>query len=761
MFDVLNFSLAITDSRFQDPQAQKYLFDYDKRGLRLQYGDIQANLRGNRLTTLNKSLQGFQGTYRVGRLSVGAVRSEAKGSAKTISIPGNNSSGPYYLNASQIVRGSESIEVDGVAMVLGRDYIIDYELGAITFLNRIVSPTSTILATFEAFSFNADRGTIQGAAASYDLGAFGRVTVSAFDQRTGTGGGLSSRLEKFQGFGSPETPYFLQFEPLRTQPIIVKVDGVLQAENVDYYFDARNPVIFYFTRFMPPTSTIDVLYTPKPVDAVDGDRDVWGLEYRLPVGPNGRYGNVTYSQATGRLRNDVTPQSGTARGLDAILNHGRSSLRARVTDIPTGYVTVETRGFNRNERGHSMDFQYRASRNWLFGLGQGNTSVAQQIRADDGTIRSSSIRLNDWTAEAAFTPTGKGPTFRADHRHRESTFAGSTSRSDSSAATLNQQFGRWSTRFGYERQDATGRAFGTNERQRVQVNGFKVGANYGSERMTLDIFGSLSDVRTSGQSGKGTDVGITAGYAPTSNLNFSLGYQQSDSGSLAVLSQIDTGGGAGYNGNGFSGGIGNGFSTGLTDSRLLFANMVWDVTDRIAFDARVRDSRTSGSISSNTSNRSFGLGLGIDFGADQLLRFGFNRSDTRFLDSASTSSATGWDASFDGRWGRLSYRFGGVALLAGGTSPFRQDVYSAESEISYRLAARHRLAFSFDASSIRGYLPQSDVGWSASYIYTIMPGVGLAAVYRYRNVSNREVGVTTGAYRSSGFDLELRIDLGR
>lgn len=761
VFDVLDFSLAIPDSRFQDPQAQRYLFDYDKRGLRLQYGDIQTNIRGNRFANLSKSLQGAQGSYRRGRLSISAVRSEAKGSAKTVSIPGNNSAGPYYLNANQVVRGSESIEVDGVPMVLGRDYIIDYELGAVTFLNRIVPPTSTILVSFEAFSLSGDRGTVSGASLGYDFGGFGRVTVSAFDQRTGTGGKLTTRLEKFQGFGSPQTPYFLQFEPLPSRPITVKVDGVLQAEGIDYEFDTRNPAIFYFKRFMPPTSTIDVVYTPKPVDSVDGDRDVWGLEYRLPVGRAGRYGSVTYSQAQGRQRSEVNPTNGVARGLDAILNHGRASLRGRITDIPAGYVTVETRGFSRNERGHSVDLQYRASRNWLLGFSQGNASVAQQSRTSDGSFRWTAIRLVDWGVDASFTGSEGGPTFRADHRHRESRFGGVDSRSDSSSANVTQQFGRWATRFGLERQEAVGRSFGSNERQRVTVNGLKAATNFASERVSLDVFTAISDVRTQGSRGRGADVGATVGYNPAPGLNFSVGYQLSDSGALAALSQIDTGGGAGYNGNGFSGGIGGGIATGLSDSRLFFVNASWDIGQRVALEARYRDSRASGSISSNTTNRSYGIGLGVDFGRDHTLRVGLGRSDTRFLASPNTSSTTSLDASFEGRLGRTSYRFGGVTLLSGGTSLFKQDITSFEAEMSYRLAPRHRLSFSLDASSIRGYLPQNDVGWTAAYVYSITRGVGLAAVYRFRDVRNRDSLISTGAYRASGFDLELRLDLGR
>ena len=289
VFGTLDFEANLQDSRFQDPQAARWKLKYTNGPVEIENGDIRTDLPSNNsFVRLGRQLTGTSFAYTRRGLSFKAVTSKARGQARTVTIQGTNSAGPYFLQSSQIIRGSESIQVDGVDQVFGEDYTIDYEIGSITFVNRstlqakIISPTSTIVATYESFSFGSSGGNVDGAGARIDLGKSGTLGLTAIQQKTGSSGALSSRIESFFGYGAASTPYFLQFEPLDTQPVIIRIDGILQTEGVDFTFDSNNPSIFYFTRFIQTTSQIDVAYTPKPTTLAQGDRESFGLDYAVP-----------------------------------------------------------------------------------------------------------------------------------------------------------------------------------------------------------------------------------------------------------------------------------------------------------------------------------------------------------------------------------------------------------------------------------------------------------------------------------------------
>ena len=146
VFGVFNFQMNLVEDRYADPQSKRLSLNYDRDGFDIDLGDIQGSLLNtNQFATFNKNLFGMSFGYRKGPFAVRAIRSESKGSPRTVSIQGDGSSGPFYLQASQIVNGSEEVRLDGETMKVGRDYTIDYQLGSISFITRNVSPTSTIL----------------------------------------------------------------------------------------------------------------------------------------------------------------------------------------------------------------------------------------------------------------------------------------------------------------------------------------------------------------------------------------------------------------------------------------------------------------------------------------------------------------------------------------------------------------------------------------------------------------------------------------
>lgn len=760
---ILNFQAQILDSRFQDPQGQRFSLDYVRKGWTVNAGDILGSINFNRFAYFNKSLRGISVGYTKGRFSGKILQSQARGSAKTVTIQGNNSPGPYYLQSNQVVRGSEQVQVDGQDMQPVRDYVMNYELGAITFVNRIISPSSSVVVTYEAFGFNTAQGIVHGIGLSYDLGRIGKVGVTGLQQIARGGGASSSVLETFQGYGPPSTPYILQFEPAPGREVVVKVDGVQQVLGRDYYFDADSPSIFYITRFVPASSNVDVIYTPKPRGTADGDRESLGFEYKLPLGTKGKNGELAYSQAVGRLKSDITPLSGTARGLNLRYNTGKLEFVGSLRDVPADYVTVETRGFNRNDKSMDWNLTYKQSKDLTLGVGANNSAIANRTTSSAGEPIVNTSRFTVAKAYAAYRP-DKGTTWSAEQRRTQSRYSGQDTKLDLTSLNYNRRFGRVDTRLGFERQDGTGpvRAGTNSSTGHLHIDTLRLGASYAlDEKLTLAGTSSYSGVSAGGEHGKGLDYSLLATYQPSTNLRVSSEYSLSDSGALATLGRFQNGYGLGYDGNGFSGGINSDFTLGSTSYRMFKVTTEYDPNEKISLNADFTNARTVGSVSSNSETTAIGLGATMDLGRGLQISTTLDQSSTRFVDSEASSRATNLNFALNGSPpGRLSYRVGLSLLLTGGQSDFKQNSTSYEAALVYTLAKRHNLTLNFFTGSTSGYYPQDNLNASLIYQYQIWQNLALNIGYKYADVHNRDPKLTSGAYRASGFDLELSFNFG-
>ena len=763
---VLNFEFNIQDSRFEDPQGSKFSLDVRRGPWEANFGDIRGRLLNtNRFTRFDRTLRGASLAYKAGGLEARVLRTEARGEARTISLSGNNTAGPYYLQASQIIRGTERVEVDGVLQVFGQDYSIDYDLGAITFINRqsltakIIPPTSTIVASYEAFGFQGDSGRIEGAGVSYNFGQYGRVGVTGLRQVTSGSARLSTRTERFQGFGPASTPYFLQFEPLAGQPIIVRLDGIVQANGVDYRFDPVNPAIFYFNRFVPSTSTIDVIYTPKPTNNVDGDREALGFDYQVGLGKEGKAGTLTLSQATGRLTNTLVPTSGTARGADLRYRWGVFDLAAGVRDIPDGYVSVETTGFSRNERAVDWRLAYTPSPKWSYATSYMNSNaINRQSNGNRFTTR-----FTKGMASVSFTPSQGGSPWSLSHiRTNGRNLAGET-KIDTTALETSKTLGRLTSRFSLENQSAEGPVAGTpGARQRVGLQTLNVRSSYRAHTdWNFNLNAGLSRVQSQGKSGIGRDLLFGVSYRPDEDFFTRLEISDSESGSIATLGGFNSGYGFGYDGNGFSSGSSSNFAIGASNARVVSLATVWSPNERLALNGNVSHVRTSGSVSSNTETSLLSVGANYDLGRSNRVSASLDHSKTDYIDSPFTSSATNMSLFFDGSPpGRFSYNIGLSSLVSGGNSQFRQDSFNYDVVLSYLLAERHSLSFLARNGRTTGYYPQDDKEMALTYQYKIWKNLALNVSYRIRDVINRDPILSTGAYQSRGFDFELAFNFG-
>lgn len=753
-----NFQASVDTSRFRDPNAQHVSLDYEEKPFKIHLGDIQGSmLNTNRFASFSKSLKGVSVEYGMGRWRAKAIASQAKGAARTISFNGNNSSGPYYLNASQIVPGSESVEVDGQPMKLMDDYTIRYEYGELAFVNRVIPPTSTIVVTFESYGYNTQRGDVQGLSTTYDFGKYGRIGLTGMRQLTGGSGALSTRRELFQGAGAPSQPYFLMLEPLRKRPIRVLLNGIEQIENVHYRFDPVNPTIFFFNFFVSPELTIEVIYTPVPTSTASGDREVIGIDYALPIRSKFGTGEIRLYQAEGKLKNELAPRSGTAKGIDVRYDFGPYKFRASARDIPETFVGIETRGFSRNERAVDLGLQYE--RNGFGADLRGGRSDVRILRtAANGLPVYFSADTRHISAGFNYNR-NVGEPWRLELNSITSNTQDGKTRLDTAALSTSRSFGPLNVRMSVENQTGRGpmEDGGKLVEKSIALRTAKLDATYNPSKLwSIVARAGISDIRAGDESGLGRDYSISVTYEPGNGISLGATHALSDAGQLAILGGFQTGYGLGYNGNGFSNGLGTSFQAGVTNLELTNIRARYELSGKLALTAIAERSKTTGNYSSNSETDRFNLGVDYTFANDGMLSIGIDNANTKFLNSVLRTTATSLTAGLSARPAkRWLLNLGANYLLSGGNSQFEQDSLYLDGSLTYTIDSRQRAAFGFRTGNTTGFLGQIERGWDLSHSYRLWENLHLVTSYRYREVTNKD-GTPSGAYRAKGLDIELR-----
>jgi len=767
-----NFNMTLTDDRFSDPQSKRIWMAYEKSGFQLGYGDLTSVslLNTNDFARYTKTLSGATFGYNKGRFAFKAVRTETKSAARTRSIQGTNTVGPYYIGDSQIVTDSEEIRVDGTTMKQGQDYTINYQSGSFTFISRMIAPTSTIVISYETLGFNTTPGTVQGAGLSYDFGKAGRIGFTALQQKSGGSSGLSSRTEKWEGQGPPTSPYFLEFDPLPSRPIVVKVNGILQILGADYIFGTDNsgaPIytIIYFLRPIPTDQEVEFTYTPKPVQTIDGDRSVYGFDYKLPLGSKGF---LSYSQATGKLDNGITPMQGTARGIKGEYSFGPYHVHAGIRDVPATFVSVESRSFNRNEKATDFGLEYK-KKAYTWGVTATNSDIiTQSVDANNNVVFNGS-KYATQGAYLNYQPQGtKGITWSLQHNRTQSSYTGYDSKIDTTTLAANKTFGRLNTRLSLDHENGFGPITlsdgVTTKDGAVSLDAIRLNADYTTSKGWF--FGtrtSLSRMNSLGKSGNGNDITLSTSYKPIKGpFDFEASYVNSNSGSLSSLGSFQNGSGIGYGGNGFTGSTATStVLNGGSNYKSFSVTPNYKINSRASLNGRFYQLRQSGSFNSNSETMSYGLGVNWDLGGNTLVSTNVDRSATRFLDLTARTESTAVELALMGNpKGPWSYRIGLNSLISGKTTDYAQDSFGIDGYLRHRLNARSNLSLQFTLGRTSGYLPQSEHFIGAFYEYQLYRNVALVGSYKIRHVLNNDPTITTGAYRSSGFDLELNFNFG-
>lgn len=764
LFGGFYFDVTMNNYGFSRPGDQRTLVGYERGWLKVEGGDINASLlNSNELVRFSRLMRGAQVQVKAGRFALRALHSEIRAQARTISITGTNSPGPYFLQAGNIVDGSVRVQLDGVEMVLGQDYTLDPYAGTITFLERTITPAQTIVVTYETIGLNQASGTVTGGGLSYQILPGVSIGLTHIQQAPLDGGGLREITELFQGFGAPNTPYFLQYPPLRDRPIRVTVDGVLQVEGVDYYFDPVNPIVFYFTRFMPREVTIRVTYTPTPEPGSfgNGKRQVTGVDVQWKIGGQG---SLSFATAKSRLDAPLGAETGEAMAARFDYTYGRARIQSRWRSIPSSYIGIESTGFSRNEKGVDLTLRYDAGRGYnleLFGSDYRIGTPSFQ----GGGISTISGRTRDVRFSASYEPDETKSAYLTAW-NSDGEYQGIPNEKFEVNAGYRHRAKRWTLDAGLVHTDAKSAKFATGGElipTSAVINGARVSGTYrASDALHFTSRIGFNQIESDGKSSEGMDLSFTGVWEASEKLSLDLTLADTNSGGITSLANFTGGNGFGYGGNGFSGG---GFNYGGsfigTRSKIAQIHASWRPSDEFSIDAFLGHSRAEGDNLTNSIANRIGLTASWRPSNDTSLYASVDRTEVELVDGGGKSTSTSMSVSADQKFGkRLSAgayftltSFGGA-----GVSGFDQTIASFDANLRYVLAARQSIFARGGFSSTDGYRADEQISFGLGYTYELLPGVNLDATYWIRRREGLDILTGQNSFRSNSLDIELRID---
>ncbi len=365
------------DGRFSNTRQNNYFnqvfgLNYRAKGTSFNLGDVSAALPGNEFVTFSRTVRGLSFGRDFGNgVRVQGVGSYTQAVARRGTFQGNGTRGPFPLQSSSILEGSERVQLNGVDMLAGQDYQIDYLFGQITFLSgRIVNPEDTVVYTYEAQNFNSSPGLLTGTridltpkAAPYAMG----ITWLQQKQLSGNQG-VAEITERFPVNNDLGYQYQLASGIETGTPVEVRYLDERLVENIDFQL-VRGSRFFRLLRKFPPdtafnaTLSLSIKYRPVRQSSITGDRSIMGLD------GNYRVSNTTnLAWQYGRSQNTVKgADGGDAMSLNATFGGGgrsgiggwNSTLGWR--NIGSTYAGIDSTSaaFMRAEKGLRGTLSYR------------------------------------------------------------------------------------------------------------------------------------------------------------------------------------------------------------------------------------------------------------------------------------------------------------------------------------------------------------------------------------------------------------------
>lgn len=358
LFKWFHYTTRISNSLFKNPNDNRVLMDYKTAHQRIQYGDINVSFQGNSLIDFSRYLHGIQiHNDWSPSLNTTLLYSETKATTQTIVLNGNNSAGPYYVYAGQIVDGSVQVRVDNQVLTSGTDFTLDSFNGQLNFLhNRIILQSSSIAVSFESLGYNSSQGNIYGMRVETQPKrglTFGATYVAQ------TSAGVvanQSHTEQFNGFGVP-TWYSTSAPIDPSQPLIITVGGLpltpaqYQLDKTTLYTDR-----VYINLPVPSTTIVQIQYVPYNTSPNPGNRSIIGLDTKYSMG---KLGTLSLETALSGLSVSNTNINGNAWTARADLNPLRN-LHTLITlkDINPTFSSIQSPGFSQNEKSIDLSGDY-------------------------------------------------------------------------------------------------------------------------------------------------------------------------------------------------------------------------------------------------------------------------------------------------------------------------------------------------------------------------------------------------------------------
>jgi hypothetical protein len=564
-----------------------------------------------------------------------------------------------------VVDGSERVKIDEREITRSdsagmSNYTLDTFSGILTFRDGLIVPsTSTITVSFETQSYNSTPGAIWGLRTDVPFSKTSGMGFTYLAQSSGQKPVQYGRItEPFSGNNSMSLPYELLYVPMKSDPPVVKVDGLQQIENVDYAVNYPLKYIL-FSRTITSSSTVLVTYTPQPENAVQGDRGVMGLDGKVRLS-----NNLTLTGQVARSSSAYSGgNGGGAASIRAAGAFGRLTATADIRSISTAFAPIESAGFFRNERGGDLDVRYKFSDslNWF-------SRIDRFSRPD--------YRTADPTAARMLKSTQLMNGFEWKHKKLPQLKLSRTTMNNDNgldyrdslttdAVTVDWSIGKVAATGEINRSNRFGTYMGSNNKLTSTNNSSNTSRL--SLRYTPGTWFSLSgDVAGSKIRGSGatsTDAKnyqLTARFNPTSTVSIDTSYRVADSGGnyssaypIGNGGMVDSGLGAGV---GYPG-LGYVNSYGLKSvTRMISLN--WNPSSRFSFDTSYNYSLSDGVNSTNTSIN--GLNLGFTVNPLDILTFRGNLSRQ--------------NGNFVGAGGDMSSRIGFMSMTVGPLKNFNLDL---------------------------------------------------------------------------------------
>lgn len=353
----------------------KWIVGYAGSTTQLFFGDLNINLSGNEFASFSKSLNGYQLDQRLPNKGLlRAFYSQEEGITRNQTLSGNNTSGPYFLTYTPVIEGSEVVKVNEQVMKFGRDYILDYQSGILRFepvdsTPRIIPDTAVIAVSYQSYGAGASPSQLTGFRAEMPL-LGDRVLIGLTHAEQTSEGPDSDTVgyqeDIYQGSGSTG-PFDTIYRPIIAngtpvvydgenrvieQALVVLVDNVEQAENVDY--DAYRTIgRVIFRRAVPPTSLVIIRYFYDLTSTVQtGDVAVTGLDLSYRINDQ-----LTLRADLGQ--SDTDDGSGTAMQANLDLRFPSVDGVISYRNIQPEFTYINSVGFYKQEKGLDAGINWR------------------------------------------------------------------------------------------------------------------------------------------------------------------------------------------------------------------------------------------------------------------------------------------------------------------------------------------------------------------------------------------------------------------